>query len=68
MATPLILTPLELAQRSAALAKRADAAWPGSNERADLLDEIGRLWADQGYTEIGQSWHDAATYCRTYRR
>jgi hypothetical protein len=63
--TPLSMTPKELSLASADLARRADATQPYSLERAQLLDELGKLWVSQGYVVIGQTWHDAAEYCRS---
>jgi len=62
--TPLTMTPEEFGRTCSELAKRADATPPYSAERANLLDDLGRLWTEQGFTVLGQTWYDAAAYCR----
>ena len=59
--TPLTMTLEEIGDACSELAARADAAPLYSAERADLLDEIGRLWTSQGYKAVGQGWHDPAS-------
>ncbi len=63
---PATMTPEQFSKASSDLAAKTEAAPPYSKERADLLDQIGKLWTEQGYPIQGQMWHDAATYCRTH--
>lgn len=61
---PLTMTFEEFSQATNALAQKCEGTPPYSQERANVLDEIGNLFTEQGFKVLGQTWHDAARYCR----